>query len=481
MKLIPRMKQLAGGIALSLTQKLNPGALQSVGNRHGYRGAWCRIGEAHPGDWQKNIEWTIDCVLAHPTVYACITLIANDIGKLRQKLVEQDDGSSIWAETSSPAFSPVLKRPNRYQNHIQFKQWWMTSKLIRGNTYALKARDNRGVVTALYILDPCRVTPMVAPDGQIFYQLASDNLTGLRESSVTVPASEIIHDRMNCLFHPLVGISPLFACGKAAWIGLRIQNDSSNFFENGSNPGGILMVPGELPQGKADELKRKWDENYGGDNTGAIAVLADGLKFQQMRMSSVDSQVIEQLKWSDEKICSVYHVPPYKVGVGAAPAYNNIGALQQDYYATCLQVPIEEYETCMDEGLGLEPKVEGRQLGVELDLRGLLRMDRAAQVTTSTAAIKGSLTTINEERADMDLPPLPGGDTLWMQQQNYSVEALIERDENDPFAKPEPVPPPVQQQLPLEPPAEDDEDEASKSAIEWTRKALEAARMELTT
>jgi phage portal protein BeeE len=58
---------------------------------------------------------------------------------------------------------------------------------------------------------------------------------------MAVPASEIIHDRMNCLYHPLVGTSPIFACGTAANMGLQIQENSSAFFGNGSNPSGILV------------------------------------------------------------------------------------------------------------------------------------------------------------------------------------------------------------------------------------------------
>ena len=57
-------------------------------------------------------------------------------------------------ETESSAFSPVLRRPNRYQNRIQFIAQWVTTKLVHGNTYVLKERDQRGIVTALYILDP---------------------------------------------------------------------------------------------------------------------------------------------------------------------------------------------------------------------------------------------------------------------------------------------------------------------------------------
>jgi HK97 family phage portal protein len=441
-------------------------ALQSVDSGRG----WFSWFSSRPETaFQRDEDWTTDTVLAHHAVYACETLIANDVGKLRHKLVEQDN-DGIWSEIKNPAFSPVLRRPNHFQNHIQFKQWWITSKLTQGNTYALKQRDGRGIVTALYLLDPTRTRPLVAPDGAIFYELREDNLSGLQTPMVVVPASEIIHDRMNCLFHPLVGVSPIFAAGVAANIGLSIQTNSSKFFGNDSNPGGILMVPGSIPQEKATELKEAWNTNYTGDNTGKIAILADGMKFQPMRMSSVDSQMIEQLKWTAEVVCSTFHVPPYKIGVGALPSYQNIEALQQDYYSACLQSLIEEYEACMDEGLGLETPVGGRQMGVELDLDGLLRMDTATQMKVLAEGVKGSVLMIDEARAKLDRKRVKGGDSIWMQQQNYSLEALQKRDASaDPFGteKPEPAAPP--------PPAANDDDSAEKFAHALKTKFLEAA------
>jgi HK97 family phage portal protein len=176
------------------------------------RGGWQRIYESFTGAWQRNIVVDREQVLAHHAVFACMTLIASDIAKLRVKLVSQDD-DGVWTEVENPAYSPVLRRPNAYQNRIQFWENWMLSKLGRGNTYALKQRDSRGVVNALYILDPDRTKPLVSDNGAIFYQLRADNLSGIIGKNVVVPAREIIHDRVNCLFHPLVGISPLFANG----------------------------------------------------------------------------------------------------------------------------------------------------------------------------------------------------------------------------------------------------------------------------
>lgn len=399
----------------------------------GSGGWWPIIKEPYTGAWQKNDEWRAESVLAHYAVYACVTLIANDIGKLRQRLMALD-ADGIWKETTSPSFSPVLRKPNAYQNHIQFKQWWQTSKLIHGNAYGLKQRDQRGVVVAIHLLDPCRVTPLVAPDGEVFYQCNGDELNEIAEG-VTVPASEMIHDRMNCLFHPLVGVSPLYAAAQAACQSLKMQNDSSTFFENGARPGGILSAPGAISDETAARLKAHWDANYTGQNAGKVAVVGDDLKFQQMKMSATDSQLIEQFKLTAEMVCTAFHVPPSKVGVGASATGTTAAQENQKYYSDCIQILAEEYEACMDEGLALPDRY-----GVELDVDGLLRMDMGALVETLAAGVKGGVMTPNYALKRLNQPSVEGGDTIYLQQQNFSIQALSRRDaQADPFATSQPA------------------------------------------
>lgn len=445
------VKVFAQGLAV---QKYAP-QLSPVGNR----GWFPIVREPYSGAFQRNDEWSVDCVLAHHAVYACVTLISNDVGKLRQRLM-RSDADGIWTETTSPAFSPVLRRPNRFQNHIQFKQWWITCKLIRGNTYGLKVRDNRDVVTAIYILDPNRVQVLVSESGDIFYQLQSDNLTGIENQGLTVPASEIIHDRMNCLFHPLVGVSPLFAAGCVANLGIEIEKNSSKFFGNSSRPGGILTAPGAISEPTAKELKDYFNANFTGDNAGKVAVVGDGLKYERLSITAADSQLIEQLKWTADVVCSVFHVPPFKIGVGTSPTYQNSQVLNQIYYESCLQVLIEEYEACMDEGLALDEKT-----GVELDLDGLLRMDSKTQIEVLNASVQGSLRTINEAREKMSLGAVEGGDVIWSQQQNWPISELAKRPA-DALGGPAPVAPA---------PANDDEDDEAMADEEMDALLEDAA------
>lgn len=413
------------------------------------RGGWYPIiREGFAGAWQTNtINTNIADVLSHPTVFACITLIAGDIAKMRLELVREED-NDVWAPTESPSFSPVLRTPNGWQTPFQFFQYWMISKLKTGNTYALKRRDQRGVVDALYVLDPQMVRPLIAPDGSVFYELHTDHLSTL-PANVVVPAREIIHDLFNPLFHPLVGVSPLYACGIAAILGMKIQANSTHFFGNGSQPGGILTAPGPISDTSAKRLKEEWEKNFGGANRGRVAVVGDGLKYEAMAESADKSQLNEQWDSASQAIAVAFHVPWYLVG-GPMPPYNNIQALNVQYYTQCLQPLTTAIEQVMDAGLGLSPdKIGGVRLGTQFNINDLLWMDSATMMDVISKGVGAGVLKPNEGRARLNLGPVQGGNTPYLQVQNYSLAALDKRDQAGPPVTPLASPAPT--------PAEDDD------------------------
>lgn len=392
--------------------------LESVNSSRAGWFSWT-INEPFTGAWQKNIKWTRESVLSHPAIFSCITLISGDVSKMRLQTVAIDsDGIKTPVVIDKFKF---LSKPNNYQNRIQFFESWMNSKLIRGNTYVLKGRDRNGDVNSLYILHPDLVTPMVSESGDVFYQLGGDNLNNINQSGVTVPASEIIHDRFNCFFHPLVGLSPIFACGLVAFGGIKMLENSAKLFANGARPTGILTAPGAITNETAERLKLHWEKNYGGENYGKTAVLGDDLKYTPLTVTAVESQMIEQMKMGAEMICACFHVPPYKV-MGNAPTHNNAEILQQQYYDQCLQNHIESIEECLDQDLDLPMNVR-----IQFNLDGLLRMDTKTQVETLGAGVNKAIYAPNEARKKMNMKPVEGGDVPFLQQQNWPINMLAGR------------------------------------------------------
>jgi HK97 family phage portal protein len=304
---------------------------------------------------------------------------------------------------------------------------------------SLKQRDNRGLVTALYLLDPLRVRPLVSPTGQVYYACQQDPLADITEASLVIPAREIIHDVGFAPYHPLCGFSQVYACGHAAMQALTINQNASKLFSGGFQLGGILSAPGEISKANEERLEKYWQENYGGSsNAGKIAVIGNGMKFEKPQiMSAVDAQVIDQLKWDDEKICAVHHVPPYKVGVGPLPSYNNVEALSQNYYGDCLQYYFESIELCLTEGL------EQREAGYEtvFDIEALNRMDSVQRMDVATKGVSGGIFTPDDGRARFNKGPVPGGNKVYLQKQNWPLEML--GADNVPPPAPTPAPAPV--------------------------------------
>jgi len=389
---------------------------------------WHTIHDPFTGAWQRNeeIEVSKNDQMRHHAVFACVSLITRDIGKLKIKTKRKVDGVS---QVCTSCVIPLLAKPNDFQNWQQFAEAWATSKSTSGNTYVWKVRNIYGEVWKLQILNPERTKPLVDPNGNVFYQVRRDRLFDLDED-VVLPASEIIHDRFNCFYHPLVGLSPIVACALSASQGISIQRNAQAFFANASRPSGILVAPGAITEQTSKELKDNWQKNYSGRGSGGTAVMGDGMKYEPISVAANDAQLVEQLKMSGEIICTAFSVPAFKVGLASLPT-GKVSDHNDIYYSDCLQHYIESIETLLNQHLDLEDGVE-----VEFDLKALLRMDSGSQMSFLKEGIGAAILSPNEARAELGYAAVSGGESPMIQQQNFSLAAIAKRDGSaDPFAK----------------------------------------------
>ena len=183
----------------------------------------------------------------------------------------------------------------------------------------------------------------------------------------------------------------------------------------------------------------------------------------------MDSEVVNQLKMSAEMVCTTYHVPGYKVGIGANPTFQNAEILNQIYYDTCLQPLVQAIETTLTEGLELEQKGYVANLNED----DLLRMDKTAQVEFAAKGVERAIFAPNEARAMFNRKPVKGGESPMAQQQNYSLAALAKRDaKDDPFETAKQTAPAPKPEAANEP-----NPDAAKFAHALMRKARDAAHV----
>jgi phage portal protein BeeE len=217
-------------------------------------------------------------------------------------------------------------------------------------------------------------------------------------------------------------------------------------------------------------MQTLWNAGFSGSNSGKVAVIGDGMKYQPLAMTAQEAQMLEQLKWTGEAVCACFHVPPFKISLGPMPTYQNAQVLNQIYYSDCLQSIIEQMETCIDYGLTLDMPKEGRRLATELDLDMLLRMDTQTQISTLKEGVTGALYAPNEAREKLNLGPVQGGAEPYLQQQNYSLEALARRDSAPPS-------PPIASPTTPQPAPDGEEEQDVRAALDsaW-RKEVDRVR-----
>src|SRR5690606_8339236 len=312
---------------------------------------WRVIHEPYTGAWQKNDELLRGDLTCYPALYACLNRITQDIGKLPFALRHLGP-NGIWRDAENAAWSPVLRKPNGYQTSQQFRESWILSKLTDGNAFILKVRDDSNKVRQLFVLDPSRVTPLVSEMGRVFYQISYSNANNLLPAEygaeqITIPASEIIHDRINPFHHHLIGVPPLCAAAIAAGKNIRILRNSSSFFENAANPGGLVSGPAGLSEDDADKLQTFFNTNFTGEKSGKIAVIGADLKFTPFAFKAADSQLVEQMRYSDEQICQPFGIPPFKIGNGSIPAGMTVDAINLLYMEDALHGHIIAMETLL--------------------------------------------------------------------------------------------------------------------------------------
>jgi HK97 family phage portal protein len=430
-----------------------PGGLSSPMSFGGWMGS---VREPFLTAWQRNLSEANPrdpLMLAVSAYYACVSIISQDVGKLPLRLMRRANSAAAPELADSHPISRLLKTPNKYQSDVDFLQYHTAAKLIHGASFIYKVPDERFVTKELHILPPGRVQPLISDvTKEVYYQIIGDDggLAPVGDWERTIPASFIIHERMNAMLHPLIGVPPIYAAATSAATGARIMMNSERFFGNMARPSGILTAPGEIKQATADRLKEKWNQSFRAGRLGDTAVLGDGLEFKSIILNAVDSQLIEQLRWTVEDVARVFRVPLYLLGDLAKTAYKNSEQAARSYYQGCLQYHLQSTERTFDAGLGLR---DGHFTNFDLD--GFFRMEMDARFQAYKTALDAGIFSINEVRAREGLAPVKGGEEPRVQAQYLPLSVIP--DTNVPVIAGGTRPPAD------EPPDDDEDDDEDKS------------------
>lgn len=339
-------------------------------------------------------------------VYACVRILAEAVASLPLHVYEyQDDGGKKLVH-DHPLYYLLHDEPNPEMTSFVFRETLMSHLLIWGNAYAQIIRDGAGRVLGLYPLLPDKMEVQRDDKGNIYYVYSrnSDENPMFKEyGNIRLKAEDVLHIP-GLGFDGLIGYSPIAMAKNAVGMTLACEEYGASFFANGANPGGVLEHPGVLKD--PSKVRESWNSVYRGvSNAHKIAVLEEGMKYQQIGIPPEEAQFLETRKFQVNEIARLYRIPPHMVGDLDKSSFSNIEQQSLEFVKYTLDPWVIRWEQSLQRSL-LLPGEKGKYF-IKLNVDGLLRGDYQSRMNGYAVGRQNGWFSANDIREMENMNPIP--------------------------------------------------------------------------
>ena len=339
-------------------------------------------------------------------VYACVRILAEAVASLPLHVYEyQDDGGKKLVH-EHPLYYLLHDEPNPEMTSFVFRETLMSHLLIWGNAYAQIIRDGAGRVLGLYPLLPDKMEVQRDDRGNIYYVYSrnSDENPVFKEyGNIKLKAEDVLHIP-GLGFDGLIGYSPIAMAKNAVGMTLACEEYGASFFANGANPGGVLEHPGVLKD--PSKVRESWNSVYRGvNNAHKIAVLEEGMKYQQIGIPPEEAQFLETRKFQINEIARLYRIPPHMVGDLDKSSFSNIEQQSLEFVKYTLDPWVIRWEQSLQRSL-LLPGEKGKYF-IKLNVDGLLRGDYQSRMNGYAVGRQNGWFSANDIREMENMNPIP--------------------------------------------------------------------------
>jgi len=253
----------------------------------------------------------------HPWVYRAVSVISDNLISVPFKFYTGDRAEPT--EVQKSPWQPLFEEPNPDQTPEMF--WtlsWDYLNLTGGEAFWV-LYDSNGQPTKSLSGVPAfmRVFP-----GATFQPL-KDNAgkhVGWRQDTeggqaLTYTIEQVVHLRMPNPYDPLRGLAPLDAAARSVRTDVKAHGWNEASLDNGAEPGGVLTTEGMVTNDQVRQLRQQFNDRHRGHrNARKLAVLPNGLKYQQTGMTPKDMEFEGQRKWSKSEIAGAFGIPMMHMG-----------------------------------------------------------------------------------------------------------------------------------------------------------------------
>lgn len=337
-------------------------------------------------------------------VYACVRILAETVASLPLHVYEYKDGGKELVY-DHPLYYLLHDEPNPEMTSFVFRETLMSHLLLWGNAYAQIVRDGSGRVLGLYPLLPNKMDVDRDNRGRIYYVYSRDtneNPMFKDYGDIKLRAEDVLHIP-GLGFDGLIGYSPIAMAKNAVGMTLACEEYGASFFANGANPGGVLEHPGVLKD--PSKVRESWNSVYRGTNNAhKIAVLEEGMKYQQIGIPPEEAQFLETRKFQINEIARLYRIPPHMVGDLEKSSFSNIEQQSLEFVKYTLDPWVIRWEQSLQKSLLLPG--EKNKYFIKLNVDGLLRGDYQSRMNGYATGRQNGWFSANDIREMENMNPI---------------------------------------------------------------------------
>ena len=347
-------------------------------------------------------------------VYACVRILSETLAALPLQLYRYTPGGKERVY-DHPLYHLLHDEPNPEMTSFIFRETLMSHLLIWGNAYAQIIRNRLGRVQGLYPLRPDKMTVCRDESSQIYYiytKTADENPAVKSYGQVPLRKDEVLHIP-GLGFDGLVGYSPIAMARNAVGMTMACEEYGASFFANGASPSGVLEHPGVLKD--PVKVRDSWNAVYRGTgNAHKVAVLEEGMKYQQIGIPPEEAQFLETRKSQLDEIARLYRIPPHMIGDLEKSSFNNIEQQSMEFVKYTLDPWVIRWEQAMQKALFLPE--EKKQYFLKFNVNSLLRGDYESRMTGYSIGRQNGWLSANDirEMEDMNTVPDEEGGNLYL-------------------------------------------------------------------
>ena len=378
--------------------------------------AWWNFGFSNGGDTVKTgiqnplpntptVVKDFDVAMTQSAFWASVRLLTETVAAMPLVCYESDAATTVKKPIADYDLWKLLNyQPNRYQTRIEFFESMMLNLVTWGNAYMTIERLGSRIVSIM-VLPSSQTEAILLPDGSVAYQYtdANSNVKVYSESSIW---------HVKIFGNGIVGLSPLGYAGNTLGLSKNLSDRQNKLAANGGKTNGILTVDQALKKEQKEAVRESFAGLQEGNND-QLFVLEAGFNYQQASLSPTDQQLLESRRFSIEDLARFMGVPSVLINDQTASTWGSgIAEINMGFYKLNLKPYLERIESSIKRHL--MPREDWETIDIEFSFDSLLRADAATRAETASKQINSAQKAPNEVRASEGLPPLAGGDTIYL-------------------------------------------------------------------